>query len=337
MNTPSGWIEEVSCQRIALSGQTMLIHTPQFHAGYFSGLIPRALAWLILYCLLFAASSENSAGLEHQVRIEARILEWQVTDSMEFDFVVRYSRNPGAGSVLDMADLILAAQPPLGSAARVFLSGLDTPNGRIDGLIETLETVGSVRTLFKPSSILTSRQVDRIQLNQPDNLGFSSWGANLEHNSRIPFETTKAVGHRLVSVTDYRDTGVGMNVSVDRVEGDLVFLTLHTYVSDLTGFINVGLNNYQEPMRVPTIDGRSIKSRLVIPDRTVFIAGLMKTSSQIERKRGIPWLSEIPYLGSLLSSTRFENEDRELVFLIKPEILTPYRETGALLHQEDVH
>jgi hypothetical protein len=30
-----------------------------------------------------------------QVRVEARILEWQANDSLDFDFAVQYSRTPG--------------------------------------------------------------------------------------------------------------------------------------------------------------------------------------------------------------------------------------------------
>jgi type II secretory pathway component GspD/PulD (secretin) len=64
---------------------------------------------------------------------------------------------------------------------------------------------------------------------------------------------------------------------------------------------------------------------LIVPDRTVYIAGLMKTSRSSERNRGIPWISEIPVLNWFLTNKSRRNDETELVFLIKPEIMRPNR------------
>jgi type II secretory pathway component GspD/PulD (secretin) len=102
----------------------------------------------------------------------------------------------------------------------------------------------------------------------------------------------------------------------------LVVLDLNTRIKDLTGFIRVGLNQREEPMRVPTFDTREIENRLIVPDGTVFLAGVMKTTRQIERRRGVPILSDLPLLRHLTSSRRESYEDAELVFLVKPEVLS---------------
>lgn len=109
------------------------------------------------------------------------------------------------------------------------------------------------------------------------------------------------------------------------IENNLIVLTMDMNVSDVTGFVNVGLNKQKEPMRVPTVDRRSIKSRVIVPDGQIFIAGLMKTTQQIEMRRGIPWLGELPLLKYIFSSTRTIDMENELVFLVKAEILTPYK------------
>ncbi|MBN2684088.1 MAG: hypothetical protein JXR40_02300, partial [Pontiellaceae bacterium] len=105
----------------------------------------------------------------------------------------------------------------------------------------------------------------------------------------------------------------------------LIVLTMDTNVSDITGFVNVGLNNLNQPTRVPTLDRRSISSRLIVVDGKMFIAGLMKTSQQVERRRGIPILGELPLLKYIFSSTSTETVEKELVFLVKAQILTPYK------------
>ncbi len=264
--------------------------------------------------------------LPEQVRVEVRILEWQTSNSMEFDFVVAYTRNEGMKSaILDAADLMLPADPALTSATRLFFDGMDANDpGSFDAVVEILEQVGSVRILSEPS-IMLEVEADNspFEINSPDLAPVTR--RRLSNAVRIPYETTKSVGAALASVTEYKDSGVTMDVAVLDVKGKLVTLDMKTTVSDLTGFISIGLNNYGEPSRVPTVDSRMIENRVIIPDRTVSITGVMKTSRESDRRRGIPWISEVPLLGWLLSSKKTLRDEAELVFLVKPEIVHPYQ------------
>ena len=259
-----------------------------------------------------------------QVRIEARVLEWQRSGGLDVDFAVAYQRNANSGNNIADAGLALVPNQPLTSAARLLFDDLDTAAGSFDVMIETLETAGTVEILSKPSSVVTSEEAAEKDLN---NLKVDpAYAATLNNVTEVPYETAKPVGQNLVSVTAYQNSGVSLAVSVQKVIDDnLVVLTMDTKVSDVTGFVNVGLNKQNQPMRVPTIDRRSIKSRVIVPDGKVFIAGLMKTTKEVEQRRGIPWLSELPLLKYILSSTRTVEIDCELVFLVKAEILTPYK------------
>ncbi len=271
-----------------------------------------------------------TAPLPNQVRLEARVLEWQVNDELEFDFAVRYTPNPGSAGILQAADFTLPADPSLTSAARLFFDDLDVgSSGGFDAMIETLQRVGEVSILSKPSIVLTKSDIPADTPEAPGFVTNSPQPAPVQHRKlsnsvKIPYETTKSVGVQLASVTEYRDTGVTMDVAVLDIVDDEVTLDITTTVTDLTGFINIGLNTQEQPMRVPTIDSRTMSSRLIVPDRTVFIAGLMKTRRESQRRRGIPWVSELPVLGWFLSSKINANEESELVFLVKPEVLTPY-------------
>lgn len=281
----------------------------------------RSIAGIItLSTLLSVKSFTQDPPLAPQVRLEARVLEWQATNSLDFDFAVEFERT-APGSILDGADLTLSADPTLGSAARIFFEG-DNQFGTFDAVIEALETVSSVRILSQPSVILTSQEIPEDQINSdpapPGNLT-----SKISNAVKIPYETAVASGQTLVSFTEYRDTGVTLGVNVPKVLDDLIVVDLHTTVSDLTGFITVGLNQRNEPLQVPTIDSRTIHNRIIIPDRMVFIAGLIKTTRKTERHRGIPFLSEMPLLRYLLANTRSSSEDTELVFLLKPEIIYP--------------
>jgi type II secretory pathway component GspD/PulD (secretin) len=172
---------------------------------------------------------------------------------------------------------------------------------------------------------VTSAEIPEGEFNNLKPAG-PDYTATLSNETEIPYESAKAVGRSLVSVTEYQKSGVSLVVSVQKViDNELVVLTMDTNVSDVTGFVNVGLNNQQQPMRVPTVDRRSIRNRVIVPNGQIFIAGLMKTTQQVEKRRGIPWLSELPLLKYIFSSTRTVDVDNELVFLVKAEILTPYQ------------
>ncbi|MBN2163655.1 MAG: hypothetical protein JXR25_03585 [Pontiellaceae bacterium] len=277
-----------------------------------------------VFCALFVPFTALAENERPQVRVEARILEWQRSNDLDVDFAVAYTRDSGGGANVEEAALTLMPNDALSSAARVFFDEIEAASGSFDAVVEVLETAGTVRILSKPYNVVTSAEVDAGD--------FSSvkvdpaYTATLSNETEIPYETAKAVGPNLVSVTEYQKAGVSLVVSVQKViDNNLVVLTMDSIVSDVTGFVNVGLNSQGEPMRVPKIDRRSIKNRLIVPHGKVFIAGLMKTTQQVEQRRGIPWLGELPVLKYIFSRTRMVEVDKELVFLVKAEILTPYR------------
>ena len=274
-----------------------------------------ALAWLCLPGLVFAQATPAP-----QVRIEAKILEWVTSNDFDFDFAVNYTAN-SASNILSAADLTLPSDPSLGSAARLFMGDMNAAGGTFDSVIETMETAGSVKVLFEPTVVLTSAQVPEADI-ATDQGGVP---ARTTNNRRIPYQTSRVFGVTLADVTEYRDAGVTLEANVIRVENNLVVLDMTTSVTDLTGFINIGTNSLGDPMSVPTFDTRAIHNRLILRDRLVFIAGLIKTTSKTARRQGIPWISEMPILRFFLTNRHNQNADSELVFLVKPEIVTPYQ------------
>ncbi len=259
-----------------------------------------------------------------QVRIEACVLEWQHSGSLDVDFAVAYQRNPGGGSNVGEGGLVTTPDQPLSTAARLFFDKLETSAGSFDAVIEALEGAGTVHILSRPYNVVTSAEIPESEFGNMKT--DPAYTATLSNETEVPYESAKAVGQGLVSVTEYQKAGVSLVVSVQKViDSHLILLTMDTNVSDVTGFVNVGLNAQNEPMRVPTLDRRSIKNRIIVADGKMFIAGLMKTTQQVEERRGIPWLSELPLLKYIFSSTRTVTVDKELVFLVKANILTPYK------------
>jgi type II secretory pathway component GspD/PulD (secretin) len=259
-----------------------------------------------------------------QARVEIRILEWNLTNTTDFDFAVMFTGTT-PGGIIDAVDLTLPARTSLSSAARLFLSGLDTGHGTFEGVIEALETVGRIDILSQTAVIIP------IQA-KPAGEEWSAFDGRVSSESRIPFETVKAFGGvRLATTTEYKNTGVAFQCNALAIRYDeFVQLALKASVTDLNNFISVGTTfdeekDSNEPLLVPVTDNREISSQILVKDGSIVIAGLLKSSRELERRRGIPWLSELPFLKTLLSNVQRETHVKELVFLVRTELLDPIR------------
>ncbi|MBN2702749.1 MAG: hypothetical protein JXR23_00920, partial [Pontiellaceae bacterium] len=200
-----------------------------------------SLRWAAAFVCLLPSSIFAQEGEKEkpQVRIEACVLEWQHSGELDVDFAVAYQRDPGGGSAVNQAGLATMSDQPLSSAARLFFDELDTSAGSFDAVIEALEGAGTVRILSQPYNVVTSSEVSDADLND-EKKGANNM-ATLSNETEIPYESTKAAGRNLVSITEYQKAGVSLVVSVQKVIDDhLIVLTMDTNVSDITGFVNVG-------------------------------------------------------------------------------------------------
>jgi len=59
------------------------------------------------------------------------------------------------------------------------------------------------------------------------------------------------------------------------------------------------------------------------------IAGLLQTTSSNDRNQ-VPWLSDVPILGSLFSSTRYQESETELVIIVTPYLAQPVSDISQL-------
>jgi pilus assembly protein CpaC len=93
-------------------------------------------------------------------------------------------------------------------------------------------------------------------------------------------------------------------------------LEVRPRVSEIDETRSITINGTTVPgLRVRQVD-TGVEMR---PGQTLALAGLVQT--RIEgRVRGIPWLSELPYLGAPFRTTRQKEEEIELVILVTPEL-----------------
>ena len=117
----------------------------------------------------------------------------------------------------------------------------------------------------------------------------------------------------------YKEFGVRLNFQPKIAPNGEIALKVAQEVSELDFANAVVLSGF----RIPALRSRKAESSLQLADGQTFaLAGLIdnKISKQISK---VPLLGDIPILGALFRSTRYQNNETELVMLVTPRIVRP--------------
>ena len=64
-------------------------------------------------------------------------------------------------------------------------------------------------------------------------------------------------------------------------------------------------------------------------DQSFAIAGLLQNNSS-DSKVQVPWISEVPILGALFRSSRYQRNETELVIIVTPRLVQPVSDISLL-------
>lgn len=83
-------------------------------------------------------------------------------------------------------------------------------------------------------------------------------------------------------------------------------------------------------IEVPGISVRRADTTVELHDGQAFaVAGLLQNSSSND-VRQTPWLGNVPVLGTLFSSRRYQQNETELVIIVTPRLVQPAAHPGHL-------
>ena len=129
---------------------------------------------------------------------------------------------------------------------------------------------------------------------------------------------TASGGTAAYSVT-YKDYGVRLSFLPKISPNGEIYLHVSQEVSELDYANAVLLQGF----RIPALKIRKAESGLQLADGQTFVlAGLLdnKVSKQVSK---FPLLGDIPILGALFRSTRYQNNETELMVMVTPKIVRP--------------
>lgn len=237
-----------------------------------------------------------------QVALKVRVVEVsrEIARALGFNWEV-------AGTVGDLTLGLATGNPlrglagavPRSAGADAFFGLFNGTNVDVTGVIDVLDRQGLVTVLAEPTLTAVSGAP-------------ASFLAGGEYPIPVPQEGN-------VTTIEYRRFGVSLTFVATLMDGNRIHLKVLPEVSQLSAAGALRLNGAE----VPALTVRRVETAVELASGQSFaIAGLIQSGSMQELKK-LAGLGDIPVIGQLLRSRRFERKETELVVIVTPFLVRP--------------
>lgn len=258
-------------------------------------------------------SNLMSVGGVQQVMLKVRFAEMQrnVSKSLSSSLGLNGSifggdtgLNGGTGTVNNQPGLTNALTgniPAVNDNTGAVLFGFNAGSVQVGLLIEALEQKGVVRTLAEPNLTALSGQE-----------------AKFLAGGEYPVPVAQERGQ--ISV-EFKPFGIELNFTPRVVAKDVINLEMMAAVSAIDPSNSVTFNGFQ----VDAFSRRETSTTVEMRDGESFaIAGLIQDDF-VDNVGQLPWLGDVPVLGTLFRSSSYQRNQTELVIIITAHLVTPTR------------
>ncbi|WP_353016263.1 type II and III secretion system protein family protein [Mesorhizobium sp. M1060] len=243
-----------------------------------------------------------------QVNLEVRVLEAKRNAGRDLGVSIKGNNSDGTTKVgtgitaVDKDDVVLGAggflsnllsnSTPFGA----LLTRVIDSNIKVDLYIEALEAKGVVRTLANPN--LTT---------------LSGEEASFNAGGEVPIRSLDKDGQIQI---DFKQFGVNLKFTPVVLEDDKIHMRLAPEVSDLTGFTTAG---------DPIFTNRKLSTVVELRDGQSFAVGGLLSSKTTKLQNQVPWLGQVPVIGTLFRNSSNQKEETELVVIVTPHLVRPVK------------
>lgn len=249
-----------------------------------------------------SASKSSSLGIDWAVFNSGRIAAAGLLDPASLAAIQGLGAVTGSGSSSSNSDL--AALGLLGNGINI-AAGSDG-NTQFAILLKAIKGDGDSNVLSTPTLVTMDNEEAEISVGQevPFLTGsFSNTGSGSNGSSLNPFQTIER-----------KDVGLTLGITPQINEGDNIKLKLKLEVSSLVtgstgGAVDLVTNK------------RTLTNTVSVEDGQVLVLGGLIDDNLNDSQRGVPFLSDIPLIGSLFKFRSVSKNKRNLMVFIKPAIL----------------
>lgn len=251
-------------------------------------------------------SNLMSVSGKQQVMLKVRFAEMQRTVSKQLSASVGVSNPNSDASVFGETGTFLDGNNGIGSPATVGAGvegaiqfGFGFGSTQVGILLEALESKGVVRTLAEPNLTALSGQE-----------------ATFLAGGEFPIPVAQEGG--LVSI-EFKPFGVELNFVPRVVDDGIINLELAAAVSSIDSANSIQANG----LSVNAFRRRDTSTTVAMRDGQSFaIAGLLQDDFR-DRNGQVPWLGDVPVLGTLFRSTDYQRAQTELVIIVSAHLVSP--------------
>jgi pilus assembly protein CpaC len=135
----------------------------------------------------------------------------------------------------------------------------------------------------------------------------------------IPIAQSTAAGAAPVITVEFKQFGVQLAFTPTIIDAGRLSLKVRPEVSQLSTQGAVQIEGFQ----IPSLVVRSAETTVELGSGESFaLAGLLQHTSEQDLSK-VPWLGDIPILGALFRSNKFQHNETELVIIITPYLVKP--------------
>lgn len=170
-------------------------------------------------------------------------------------------------------------------------------------------------SLLAPTLDLLVTQGHARILSSPDLLTMPGKEATFLVGGQIPIPVSNGLG--TVSIA-YKDYGVNLDVTPTLLGNGSVETKINPEISDLDFGDGLQLNGFV----VPALKTSRLTTDVVTKDGESIVMGGLLRRLETKNLTKIPLLSDIPILGKLFTSTSYQSQNTDVVFVMTPTVVT---------------
>lgn len=169
--------------------------------------------------------------------------------------------------------------------------------------------------IFANLSLLESNGLVRV-LAEPSLVALSGQSASFLAGGEIPIPVPQALG---TTTIQFKPFGIGLTVSPTVLSKSRIALKVAPEASDLDPSRGISLNGAS----VPAIVTRRADTTVELGDGESFVIGGLVSRNTVSNVNKVPFLGDLPIIGSFFKNLNYHQEDRELMIVVTPRLVKP--------------
>ncbi|MFA6169227.1 MAG: secretin N-terminal domain-containing protein [Candidatus Margulisiibacteriota bacterium] len=229
-----------------------------------------------------------------QVMVEAQIIEIRVNSGGSLGLDVKYTKANNANDVVQTKNLAgrPTDNPAQGLYGQVFKAYTDV---NVEGYLSALATGTNYNVVASPKITTMNNKEATILI-----------GAKYGYKTSVISDTTTT------QVVNFLSVGTSLVMTPNVSKNGLIRMKVAPKVSEGSVVGDLPQENTTET-----------KNEVVVRDGQTFVIGGLIKEKDVQTDFGIPYLMDIPLLGSLFRKTVTSKEKSELLVFVTPHIVTP--------------